>query len=158
MVEGEGESGEGDSERGGMDEVEGDEMDVDDDQDSRAVDNLLEAIEIVYGEEDGDENDDSDEDSGEGPDSEDDDEAAAKVSSWRKCPVPGCGVEKNRLSRINRHLRDDHDVPLEIGGGGDMVALRARQDAQFQAWCVANGLRGDTPREQPIDGEILWGV
>lgn len=75
---------------------------------------------------------------------------AAIGDKRRKCPVPGCDVQRSRLTHINKHLKDDHGVPLEKGQAGNLEALRERQDEQFRLWCEEQGLPGDIPRDQRV--------
>lgn len=66
------------------------------------------------------------------------------------CPVPGCS-RKGRdgysaQKRVNIHLRGpSHSISLEKGKGGDMEALRQRQERDFRAWCQGHGHPADTP-------------
>lgn len=49
----------------------------------------------------------------------------------RKCPFPGCNVQRGRLIHINKHLRGSW-VPVWKGQAGNLEALMERQDEQFR--------------------------
>ena len=56
------------------------------------------------------------------------------------CPIPGCSkVGLSRQVYVNKHLRNDHNVGLENGVGGNMNLLRKTQQEQFSRWLEANG-------------------
>lgn len=74
------------------------------------------------------------------------------------CPVPDCTKIYRRQTFVNDHLRDDHGIVLENGKGGNMTALRKRQQQQFSQWLEANGhsdasLFADDIREIGADNE-----
>lgn len=143
-------------EEGNENESEDVEAGQDDDADGGRIDRYAETLLTTIDEVDTDEEQDamqeqaSDEAVTMKPKTGEPKERPRRNSQYRRCPVPGCSVRRYRLTRINIHLRDDHGVPLEKGNAGNLEALRVRQDAQFHAWCVAQGLPGGIERDQSV--------
>jgi cobalamin biosynthesis protein CobT len=57
-----------------------------------------------------------------------------------ECPILDCsGVGFSRQVYVNKHLRDDHNVDLKNGVGGNMKLLRKTQQEQFSRWLETKG-------------------
>lgn len=56
------------------------------------------------------------------------------------CPVPTCSRRSfARQKTVKSHLREDRDIAIPLGKGGNMGALRAHQQNYFLDWLESQG-------------------